>query len=63
MFWQNTGEWESQYEPEVDSYIGSGNDGGDDPQIGYAAYDFETWIFTCKIPGVVGTLLLTILSS
>ncbi|CAK9056801.1 Tolloid-like protein 2 (Metalloprotease xolloid) (Xenopus tolloid) [Durusdinium trenchii] len=42
MFWQNTGKWASQYDPNVDSYIGSADDGGDDPQIGYAAYDFES---------------------
>ena len=44
MFWENTGTWKSQYTPAVNTYIGSANDGGDDPQIGYAAYDFDTWI-------------------
>ena len=40
MFWENTGQWTSQYTPDIDSYIGSADDGGADPQVGYAAYDF-----------------------
>ena len=69
MFWQNTGKWASQYDPNVDSYIGSADDGGDDPQIGYAAYDFETWFRFLYIEiygilvwrhGKAGTRLLTI---
>eukprot|EP00435_Cladocopium_sp_Y103_P073795 s7_g45.t1 len=40
MFWENTGQWKSQYTPATNTYIGSADDGGDDPQIGYAPYDF-----------------------
>ena len=42
MFWQNTESWGSRYTPAVNTYIGSADDGGDDPQIGYAPYDFDT---------------------
>ena len=42
MFWQNTESWGSQYTPAINTYIGSAHDGGDDPQIGYAPYDFDT---------------------
>jgi len=42
MFWENTGQWGSQYTPAINTYIGSAHDGGDDPQIGYAPYDFDT---------------------
>ena len=42
MFWENTGDWKSQYTPAINTYIGSADDGGDDPQIGYAPYDFDT---------------------
>ena len=41
MFWENTGQWTSQYTPATKTYIGSADDGGDDPQIGYAPYDFD----------------------
>ena len=41
MFWENTGQWKSQYTPAINTYIGSADDGGDDPQIGYAPYDFD----------------------
>ena len=42
MFWENTESWGSQYTPAVNTYIGSADDGGADPQIGYAPYDFDT---------------------
>lgn len=43
MFWENTGQWGSQYTPAVNTYIGSADDGVGDPQIGYAPYDFVSW--------------------
>eukprot|EP00438_Fugacium_kawagutii_P024985 Skav225727 [mRNA] locus=scaffold611:63986:72261:+ [translate_table: standard] len=43
MFWENSGDkWSSQYTPSVKSYIGSADDGNNDPQVGYAEYDFES---------------------
>lgn len=49
MFWENTESWKSQYTPATNSYIGSAYDGGEDPQVGYAPYDFVSW--TEKIVG------------
>jgi len=43
MFWENTESWKSQYTPATKSYIGSPYDGGEDPQVGYAPYDFVSW--------------------
>ena len=43
MFWENTGQWGSQYTPDTWTYIGSADDGAGDPQIGYAPYDFASW--------------------
>eukprot|EP00438_Fugacium_kawagutii_P024982 Skav225724 [mRNA] locus=scaffold611:27549:37574:+ [translate_table: standard] len=43
MFWENSGDkWSSQYTPSIKSYIGSADDGNNDPQVGYAEYDFES---------------------
>jgi len=43
MFWNNIpSRWTPQYTPDSNSYIGSANDGKDDPHHGYAPYDFES---------------------
>jgi len=41
MYWHNIdSRWTPQYLPDMWSYVGSANDGADDPQVGYAPYDF-----------------------
>ena len=43
MYWENVdSRWVSQYLPSERTYIGSADDGGADPQIGHAAYDYES---------------------
>ena len=42
MYWENVdSQWVSQYLPSEKTYIGSADDGGADPQIGHANYDYE----------------------
>eukprot|EP00439_Symbiodinium_sp_Y106_P075740 s176_g15.t1 len=43
MHWQNIDAgWLSQYTPDYKSYIGSTNQGADDPFSGYAPYDYQS---------------------
>ncbi|CAJ1378447.1 unnamed protein product, partial [Effrenium voratum] len=43
MHWQNiASNWVSQYLPDSASYIGSSNQGADDPFSGYAPYDYQS---------------------
>ena len=48
MFWENTESWASQYTPDWKTYVGSPDDGDNDPQVGYAPYDFVS-LLNCWI--------------